>query len=367
MSTDRLLELLRIELGVQETITAPLTDAEWENVVRLAKKHCVIGLVYGAIQKLPDDYKPQRKIKLQFAITSEKIQQKNALLNEQCRQITKELSALSLKSCILKGQGLAMLYPHPDLRQCGDIDVWVTNNESGMVDRRQIVNLIDSKWTTGKTFYHHVDIKPFGPDGTEVEVHFTPSWMNSPLSNDKLQKYFAKSAGRQFENYFLDKGFNAPTNDFNTVYGMIHLYRHLMTEGFGLRQLCDYYEILTHSSSEDRLAAMKVFLSLEMKPFVAAMMYVLKEMFLLEDRYLICKPDSVRGSVMYNEICKAGNFGKYDSRNINMSSGYNVSTFLKKTVRVFRYFPLAPSEALCSPGFRLWQYFWRKKNNDLFK
>ena len=54
------------------------------------------------------------------------IEKRNALLNEQCRQLTELYKHDGLSTCILKGQGNLLNYPEHlrKRRQCGDIDVW---------------------------------------------------------------------------------------------------------------------------------------------------------------------------------------------------------------------------------------------------
>ena len=40
-------------------------------------------------------------------------------------QICSYLSGQQTHSIVLKGQGIALYYPKPSLRVCGDIDIWV--------------------------------------------------------------------------------------------------------------------------------------------------------------------------------------------------------------------------------------------------
>ena len=46
-----------------------------------------------------------------------------------------------------------------------------------------------------------------------------------------------------------------PTMSFNVIYILSHLYRHVFTEGIGLRQLIDYYFVLVKSEESDGVAA----------------------------------------------------------------------------------------------------------------
>lgn len=84
---------------------------------------------------------------------------------------------------MLKGQGTALYYDHPEYRQCGDIDLWVEGDRDRVLDyaRKEGHGIphIDIK---------HSDIELF--DDAPVEVHHLPSWMYCPRTNKKLQRFF---------------------------------------------------------------------------------------------------------------------------------------------------------------------------------
>ena len=91
--------------------------------------------------------------------------------------------------------------------------------------------------------------------------------------------------------------------------------------------------------------------------FAGAVMYIMKEVFGLEDNRLIVPPDVKRGRLVLNEVLEAGNFGKHDARNRFGRSqfGHNLQR-VYRDIRLVRYFP---TEALSEPIFRIWHFFWR--------
>lgn len=112
-----------------------------------------------------------------------------------------------------------------------------------------------------------------------VEVHFLPSWMFCPLMNKKLQDFFKRKAECQFANYDAEAGFTHSTIDFDLVFSLVHIYRHVFFEGIGLRQLVDYYYILKNSTKEQRDEAFRELKNLRMAKFAAGVMWVLKACF----------------------------------------------------------------------------------------
>ena len=63
----------------------------------------------------------------------------------------------------------------------------------------------------------------------------------------------------QFQLYEKSVGLAFPSIRFNTVYSLLHIFRHVFHEGIGLRQLLDYYYILLHTNENIRREAMLTF------------------------------------------------------------------------------------------------------------
>jgi hypothetical protein len=50
------------------------------------------------------------------------------MLNNALIAVVQELREYGIDPVLLKGQGIAKYYPVPELRQCGDIDIYVGEN-----------------------------------------------------------------------------------------------------------------------------------------------------------------------------------------------------------------------------------------------
>lgn len=199
------------------------------------------------------------------------------------------------------------------LRQSGDIDAWV----SGC--REEIKKYITKKYHVGEVIYNHAHVEVFSD--TEVEVHFTPSWLYSPFRNKKLQEWFkgylvsdASLVPKGFRFQEEDK-FKSPSVEFDLVYLMLHAYRHLMHEGLGLRQVMDYYFALRAVPEGFKLQKVSSNLkSFGLTKYAGAMLYVIKVVFGLDEKYMICEPDRERGERLLHEIMRGGNMGRGDDR-----------------------------------------------------
>ena len=343
-------------VGKHITDTIHIKEKDWHAIYDIATKQSLMGVMFEGVQRLSEidnNQKPPLTLLYEWIAQTEQIKRQNKLMDDKSDMLTGILKSWEFDSCILKGQGVARLYPKPELRQSGDIDIWMNGS------RDDIVKILKEHYI-GLSYIDYVNCHAGFFTDAEVEAHFKPTWMYNPFTDRKLQKWIEANKAAQMSNFDKEVKFSYPTIEFNLVFSLIHIYRHVFQEGIGLRQLMDYYYILTHSTKEERVNAYATLCSFGMKKFVGAVMYVLRIVFGADENILLCEPNYKEGEFLLDEILRGGNFGKYDDRNEVISIDNKLQHGLFNIKRNFRYLKHYPSEVLWMPLWKIWHWCWRK-------
>lgn len=361
MRMELFLELVKVALGNSSTLSRVPSDCEWQEVYKMAEKHALMGLLFSAIEKLNEKdktEKPPMSLFYQWMGLVLNTETQNKRLNEAAEHLTRIFKNGGLRCCVLKGQGIARLYPQPLRRQPGDIDLWVEGGRE-----RVLKFLKDSFFGLGKVVIHHVDVRII--DGVETEIHYIPVYACSPFLHHRLQRFFRQHAEEQFSNIDKSLGFAYPSLRFNAVYILAHIYMHFLYEGIGLRQIVDYYYVLKNLDDESRNQATYDIKKVGLLKFAGAVMFVLQRVCGMDDNSLVTKPDDKRGRLLLDEIMRSGNFGKYDDRLKNRDDK-NLVFFnlvaLKRQLRFLKYYPM---DIISIPFFKVWHWCWRKRKGYL--
>ena len=351
-------EFLRFCIGSAKEIPGSLKEADWKELYAIAKKQALLGVLFHGIRRLPKELAPEQKLLMQWMVMAEQIRKQNIRLFQDSVKVCQNFENEGFANCILKGQGNALLYPDPYIRTPGDIDIYLSGG------RRKIMKYVDQVCPNQVMRYHHVD---FPVMKTAIEVHFTPSYMFFPIHNSRMQKWFKEVMDLQCSNVVtLPDGYGeitVPTTNFNVIYILSHLYRHVFTEGIGLRQLIDYYFVLVKSEEgrvKNLTALQRELKYLGLWKFAEAVMYVLHEALGLPEAKMIAPIDVNEGRFLLAEIMQGGNFGQYDTRLGSKENEGKLHRYLRMSLRNLRFAKHYPSEALSEPLFRTWFALWKK-------
>ena len=204
-----------------------------------------MGVLFDGIKKLPAEHVGMEKeLLLQWMAESQMLEKANVRLNDTAIQVSEWFRKKGFRTCILKGQGNALMYPNPYSRTPGDIDVWIH------ASRERIIEYASKKFELEDDIrLQHLETSL---DGVPVELHFFPCSMNNPIYHARLQKWFRRNADLQCSHIVgLPDGAGdiaIPTTAFNVIYQLMHLYHHFFDEGIGMRQIIDYFLVVNDFS-----------------------------------------------------------------------------------------------------------------------
>ena len=363
------IELIQVSLGSRKKLSRTPSAAEWGALFLEAQKQALVGVLACGIERLPKEQQPPQEILFPWIGLTVQIEQRNLVTTKACFRLADTLEKDGYKACVMKGQANHVYYPIElaKRRSCGDIDVWVVPDDEGCntKDIRRIMNYLEKNYTLTGLCWLHASMND--EEGIPIEVHFRPSFMNEPLNNRRFQKHFKDIVKCSCQKDIDGGQLPAMKVDEDVIYQMNHIYRHLIDEGVGMRQVVDYYFLLrawNEQHTRTKEETMKIVSWLGMRRFAGALMYVLREVFGMPDELLLCPASVKDGQFLMSEIMQAGNFGHSDPRMGSLSTQTGLKRQLSQAWRRFkrnmRFVTTYPGEVFFEPYARMWHFAWKK-------
>ena len=375
-------ELLQVSVGMREGLSRVPSVREWQYMFDEAQRQAIAGILLEGVQRLmvhsegfmvnfPKDFM------LQWIGLTLQIEQSNALTTQVCGEVVGEMEKDGLRCCVMKGQANHRYYPEGigNRRNCGDIDIWAEPDKGYRLKVngyrsavRTVLEYVDAHYERDGLCWLHCNFND--KSGVPVEVHFHPSFFSRPKYNRRFLRYFADME-QCVERAKID-GVEIPAMrvEKDVIYQMNHIYRHLIDEGVGLRQVVDYYWLLKQLKDKseeikvDYVALQEALSWLGMKRFAGALMYVLKELLGMPSEYLLCEPVEKDGKFLVEEILMSGNFGHQDPRMGEIAAGGylmgRISQAWRRFKRNMRFVTSYPGEVIWEPIVRVNHFVWKK-------
>ena len=218
--------------------TEALPDADWDIVEKYAQDQGVLWIAYLGAKALK-----QSSCSLQM-IPKERLKNWRSALytgtfyNDQINGVQMHLiqwmAENKVRAAILKGTSCSRYYPFPEARPLGDIDV--------LVDR-ECVNAVgeylESRGYTKSQHEHEFHVGYYGTEAI-VEVHYAGTSIPNSAGGRAVAEEMA---------HFLDDTqmacigkmtFPVLSDAHQALMLLLHMERHMVDSGIGLRQLCDW-------------------------------------------------------------------------------------------------------------------------------
>ena len=285
---------------------------DWSGVMELAKHHSNQVLVCDVASRMTGDNRPSEAMlgKMQAAMRG------NLLSRMRLKQILASAVGLlrehGIEPVLLKGFGLAMLYPNPSLRQFGDIDLYV-----GLDDFHEACRLLRTlpggyNWGEEVDKGHQYNIE-FG--NYPMEIHRVSADMDDP----KVAKIYAAIERDGLRDHAQRVDYEGleitlPSKEFMVFYTFYHAWHHFLTSGVGWRQISDVAVALHAYHGQLDLEKLRLWLTDMhlMKPWHAFGYLMVEQLGLPEAEMPFydaqCRHTAQR---LYRKVMEVGNFKRH--------------------------------------------------------
>lgn len=337
------LDFIKYAINLQCPLPKNSMNIDWDDFLKFCNRQGIIGLIFDALER--SNLKIPQRTLFEWISYSESIKQQNIVTNLRVCEINRFFKHKGYRSVILKGQVNGLMYPKPELRTPGDIDIWVDGN------RKELIKLILS--VTPESHYDVYHMKfPMYKD-VMVEVHYLPAVMLNKILNRRLQNYIRELKETQFANQIILDGqeISCLTDGFNLVYQMLHMYGHFFESRNSFKQLIDYYYLLIHTNFDTSAReAVQLLSDLHLTKYATGIMWIMNQIFGLDRSKLILDPDEKIGKLIIENTTVHGCFSK--------NKFYQLIEQLFGNLKVFWHFP---STVIYSPLHLIWHQWWKFK------
>lgn len=327
------------------------TIDEWNEIARLSKEQTVIGIMMDAIAKLPEEQKPETKLRLQWIVMQKRIEVMNTKMNSIIKSIFCDLQRAGTRAILLKGQGVAQNYIQPLHRQCGDIDIYI----------------LEEHFHKAISYFESIGCK-LNNDSTSYQIETTYKGIPIEL-HKKSAAYYTKKLQNKYEE--ISRGIIGKENAIaiidNTEIEILpymadafqllsHMKRHIYSSGIALRQICDWvYFVYHHQSKLDIELFVRNMKTLQLYETYKAIMAIAIDYLGLPKEFAVCEITS-RDKSLANEVLSLimayGNFGHYGEHDKTNTKWEYLKSYIWKIRNCIRFHRIAGNDAWNYP---IWQ------------
>lgn len=209
-----------------------LVEADWEQVEELAKDQGVLPMLYRGAMKYKDII-PAERIRIWRGAMYAAVLQ-NEHMNQAQSEILDWLAAKGIRAAILKGASVARYYTPSDIRYLGDIDLLIDQVNLNLAS--EVLKEHDYKLNEHEHDFH----VSFVRDDVTLELHYKASVVPAGKGGQVAAKHMDLFLDEATPVGMNDVSFPALSEQHQALMLLMHMERHVIAGGIGLRQLFDW-------------------------------------------------------------------------------------------------------------------------------
>lgn len=243
-----LLALVRIAVNGErcEVREADFAGVDWKAVLSLSVRQSVVGLAFDALERLPEDCRPQREIVLKWCGYVAMIEGAYSRHKKVIFSLADFYESNGFRMMLLKGYGLSLNWPVPEHRPTGDIDIFLGSCDANGVPSfgvtpvwQEADKVLEQKLgIRADNSHHHHSV--FTYIGTMVENHYDFINRYAQPSSRALERRLKTLVSEGWSVHPECPALYLPSDDFNALFLLKHCASHFAATQMTLRQALDY-------------------------------------------------------------------------------------------------------------------------------
>lgn len=234
------------------------TTEGWTQMFKMAARQGLLAIAWDAVEKLQAEHGSlcrglSRETKIRWALSIKHIEEVHLRQREALKELAGIFAESGMRVMVLKGLGLAEMYPRPEHRECGDLDIYLScipdnvggdktdNVGGGSSDSFKKGNELMRKMGIAVE-YDGTKHSKFYYKGIPVENHknflnVTTTRVDKDLERELMRMLQEQKCGS------LDLGgitVDVPPPDFQMIFLTRHAITHFLASGLVLRHLYDF-------------------------------------------------------------------------------------------------------------------------------
>jgi hypothetical protein len=346
-----LLKLLRAALtpGEPAFLQENPRSLDWEKLLHILKRHGVSALVYDELvteQRLPAQYREAYERECRRTVL------RSYRLLFLGRAIIQRLEQNRIPALVLKGSGIAGMYPVPELRKSGDVDILLLR-PGQLKEACAVLEAAGFVREHRQHSLHHVGL--LSPERIAVEVH---TLLAEPFDDRRTNRYMQEKIQEGSVQVIREEvmGVSVPRlADGEQAYALLlHMLHHFLGSGFGLKLLCDWVVFWNHDhGQETKERYRRMIRDCGLEGFSDMVTAVCVRYLGLAPEKAVIFSGNVAGpdaELFFEEILEAGEFGMEQKERMVALRGIGPMAYLREFHhQMHRNYPRAGRFFLCWP------------------
>lgn len=222
-------------------------DVDWQGLLNLASRQkCLHAFsVWLKTHHISTPFDKQLQTSMFMML------QRVARLNHLSADVMAVLEKNNIPATLIKGYSLSGLYPDPDMREFGDVDIYV--GETNYMRAAEVVTAAypDAHWHSGlHGGLHYILVLDENMDRV-VELHRVTMEFSDAKADTLYQAFTHRYLDHNTQSVSLyETTIPVPPMAYNTLYVFMHAWHHFECDGIGFRQLGDWALSLQHTHQQ---------------------------------------------------------------------------------------------------------------------